>query len=101
MTGKERGSAELAGERSDRFVQLATQGAARVARSMLIVADRYGAAIPQNEDLTLTLEDAYKELDEAGHLYDDLCNRPFCVNARTMVQRAREVVMQEFTQQAV
>lgn len=76
----------MAGERALRFIDLGTRGTSRLLRRMAVVTDRY-APEPMQE-MAITFEDAMRELDERGHLFDPTCTSPFCVQAGMLIQGA-------------
>lgn len=85
----------MAGERAERIMALAARAAARTARRMAMIADYY-AAFPATEELTLTLEEMYREWDEVGHgVPDPDCQRPACVKGRALIQQAMMAVQQQ------
>lgn len=85
----------MSGEATARMIDLAVQGAARMAKRMQIVNDRFAAPGPASNAQRLSLEDAYAELDRAGHFYDPTCQSPFCTAARAMLHNAMLALQQE------
>jgi len=75
----------MAGEMTERQVRNAARAAARQAHLYARVLDDF--AVPAREESILTLEDAMKELDERGHIFDENCDSPFCIKAAQMLAR--------------
>ena len=75
----------MAGERSERMVEIAARGAARMARRLAVVSDRYAPEGPVADARELRFEDAARELAEVGHVFSRTCTRPFCLQAAAMI----------------
>lgn len=79
----------MSGERSARLIDLAARAAARSAKRLEMINDRYAPATPIQEARRLTLEEFMSHYDEFGHLAPgDGCDHPTCVKAAALIQSA-------------
>ena len=78
--------------RTERFMSAASLAAEHVSQMSKRIAAMYAG---EDSELTISLDEIHKELQETGHAYDENCQRPACVKWRQMHASAVQQVLSQ------
>ena len=84
----------MAGERSERMIDLAARGAARMSRRLSMVNERFAPQSDFSDVRELTFQEVMAHFNEQGHMApSEGCTHPTCAKAAAFIQQAITMAM--------